>query len=55
MISNEVSVIGLGNITHYKASKICDEIIDQNTEDTKRLDFKVREKEETLPIMYWIP
>ena len=43
-MSNEISVIGLGNITHYKASKICDEIIDQNTEDTKRLGFQVKKK-----------
>ena len=46
MISNEISVIRLENITHYKAS---------NTEDTKRLGFNFRQKQKTLPIMYWIP
>lgn len=55
MISNEISVIGLRNITHYRASKICNEITHQNTEDTKRLGFKVIEKKKTLPIMCWIP
>ena len=26
-----------------------------NTEDSKRLGFKVRQKQKTLPIMYWFP
>ena len=38
-----------------KAKKICDEIKDENTEYTKRLGFKITEKEKALPIMYWIP
>ena len=33
---------------------MCDEISDTNTEYTKRLGFKITEKEKTLPIMYWI-
>ena len=29
--------------------------MDENTEYTKRLGFKIKEKKKTLPIMYWIP
>ena len=31
-----------------------DEIIDGNTEFTKRLGFKITEKAKALPIMYWV-
>ena len=55
MTLNEVGVIGDGNNTYCKANKICDEIIDENTEYTKRLGFKILEKEKALPIMYSIP
>ena len=35
-------------------SKSCAELIDENNEYTTQLGFKVTEKENTLPIMYWI-
>ena len=41
--------------TYCKTNKSCDEIIDENTEYTKRLGFKITEKEKILPIIYWIP
>ena len=31
-----------------------EDIGDENTECSKRLGFKTKEKEKTLPIMYWI-
>ena len=34
--------------------KTCAELIDENKEYTKRLGFKVTEKEKTLPFMYCI-
>ena len=52
---NEISAIGHGDKTHYKANNSCDELIDKNTEYNKSLDFEVREQEKTLSIMYWIP
>ena len=48
-------IITHGNNTHCKANKSRDEIIDEDTEYTKCLGFKITEKEKTLPIMYWIP
>ena len=54
MVLNETGVIGYGNNTYCKANKSCDEI-DENAEYTKRLGFKITEKEKALPIMYWIP
>ena len=35
-----------------KLKKSYDEIIDENTEFTKRFGFKTTEKEKTIPIMY---
>ena len=55
VVLHEIGVIGHGNSTYCKAHKSCYEIIDKKTEYTKRLGFKVTEKERTLPIMYWIP
>ena len=52
---NEIGIIGHGNNTCCKANKSYDEIVDENTKYTKRLGFKITEKEKTLPIMYWIP
>ena len=52
---NEISVIGHGDNTYYKANKSCDELINENTEYNKSLDFEVTEEEKTLPIIYWIP
>ena len=54
-ILNEIGVFGNGNNTYCKANNCCVEIIDENTEYTKRLSFKITDKEKTLPIMYWIP
>ena len=49
---NEIGVIGHRYNTSCKANKSCDETIDEKTQCTKCLDFKVTEKES---IMYWIP
>ena len=51
MILKEVSVVGHGNKTYCKPNKTFDELPDGNTKYTKRLGFKVSEKEKTLPIM----
>ena len=40
--------MGHGNKDYCKDNKICDELIDGNIEYTKRLDFKVIEKERAL-------
>ena len=40
MILNEISVVRHQNNTYCKANKSCDQIIDENTEYTKRLGFK---------------
>ena len=45
MILNEIGVIGQINNTQCKANKRCDEIIDENTEFTKRLAFTTEVKE----------
>ena len=55
MILKEIRITGHGNKTYCKANKSCDELIDENTEYTKRLGFQVTEKENALPIMNWIP
>ena len=55
VIFNEIGVFGHGNNTYCKANNCCVEIIDESTEYTKRLGFKITDKEKTLPIMYWIP
>ena len=55
MILNEKGIIGCGYNTYCNANKSCDEILDESTQCTKRLGFKISEKEITLPIMYWIP
>ena len=52
---NEIRVIGHGNSTYCKANKSCDDIIDENTDYTKRLCFKITEQEKPLAIMYSIP
>ena len=54
MILNEIGVIGHGNNTYCKANKSCDKIIDENTEYTKRLGFKITEKKKTLTCRYGI-
>ena len=54
VILNEIVAIGHGHNTNCKANKSCDEIMDENTEYTKHLGFKITEKEKTLPIMHWI-
>ena len=41
----EIGAFGHENKTCCKANKRCDELIDENTEFTKRLDFQVTEKE----------
>ena len=46
---NEIGVIGRGNNTYCKATKNCDEIMDENTEYTKRLGFKITQKEKNTP------
>ena len=55
VILKEIRILGDGNKTYCKANREKDEIINENIEYTKRLNFKTTEKEETLPIMYWIP
>ena len=56
MILNEVDIIWHGNNTYCKANENCDEITDGNEKYTKRLGFKITEKEKkTLPIVLWIP
>ena len=40
--------MGHGNKDYCKDNKICDELIDGNIEYTKRLGFKVIEKERAL-------
>ena len=45
MILNQMCLIAHGNNTYCKANKSCDEMIDENTEYTKSLDFKITEKE----------
>ena len=47
--------MGHRNKDYCKDNKICDELIDGNIEYTKRLGFKVIEKERALPITYWTP
>ena len=54
MTLNEIGIIGHGRNAYRKPNKICDEIIDENTEHTKPLGFILTEKEKTLPIIYWI-
>ena len=46
---NEIGVIGRGNNTYCKATKNCDEIMDENIEYTKRLGFKITQKEKNTP------
>ena len=41
----EISVIEHGNNTYCKANKNCAEVAKENTEHTKRLGFKIMEKE----------
>ena len=55
LILNEIGVIGHGKNTCCKANESCDEILDENTEYTKRLGYKITEKEKTLPITHRIP
>ena len=45
MMLNEISVVRHQNNTYCKANKSCDQIIDENTEYTKRLGFKNSEKQ----------
>ena len=58
MILKEICIFGYGNKTFQSRwilmSKSCAELIDENKEYTIQLGFKVTEKENTLPIMYWI-
>ena len=54
MMLIEIGVIGRRNNTYCKANKSCDEIIYENTEYIKRLNFKIIEKEKAQPIMHWI-
>ena len=55
VILKEIAVIGTGNNTYSRSEKHHDEIISDNLEYSKRLGFKLTDKEKTLPIMYWIP
>ena len=55
VILNEIGVFGHGNNTFCQANESCDEIIDENTEYTKRLGFIITDKEKSLPIINWIP
>ena len=48
------TVTGHGNNTYYKANKNRDEIINEDTEYTKRLGFKITETTKVLPIMFWV-
>ena len=54
LILKEISFVGHRNKTYCKANKSCDELTDENTENTRRFCFKVTEKK-TQPIMYWTP
>ena len=44
MILNEIRVIGHGNNTYCRGNISREEIIDENTEYSKRLGFKIEEK-----------
>ena len=48
------TVTGHGNNTYYEANKNRDEIINEDTEYTKRLGFKITETTKVLPIMFWV-
>ena len=54
MMLIEIGVIGRRNNTYCKGNKSCDEIIYENTEYIKRLNFKIIEKEKAQPITHWI-
>ena len=55
VLNEIIGVIGHENTIYCKANKSWDEIIDGNTEYSKRWRFKITEKEKNLPIMYLIP
>ena len=44
VIFNEIDVTGHGNYTYCKPNKSFDDIVDKNTEYTKRLGFEITEK-----------
>ena len=54
MMLIEIGVIGRRNNTYCQGNKSCDEIIYENTEYIKRLNFKIIEKEKAQPITHWI-
>lgn len=54
VILKKIGVIGDGDHTYYKVTKICVDVIADIIEYTKRLGFKIRDIIKTLPSMYWI-
>ena len=54
VILKKIGVIGDGDHTYYKVTKICVDIIADILEYAKRLCFKIRDTIKTLTSMYWI-
>ena len=55
MILNEITVIGHQNDTYCEVNISCHQILDENTEYSKCLAFKITQKQKRIPIAYWIP
>ena len=55
VVLNEIGILGDGSDTYERANRSKEEIIDDNRIYSERLGYKLSEKENDLPTMYWIP
>ena len=55
VILKEIGIIGEGNKTYVPSSVSKEEIIDDNSEYSKKLKADISEKDHCLPSMYWLP
>ena len=55
VILKEIGILGPGNPTYHISDSSKDEIIQNNTNFTRKLKLNPTEKDYNLPCMYWIP
>ena len=55
VILKEIGVLGQGNDTYLHIDSTKEEIINENIRYSEKLKFEMCDKDESLPITYWIP
>ena len=55
VILREIGIIGGGNPTYSISNRSKEDILDENITYNKRLNLEVKDEDNKLPLMYWLP